>query len=77
MFATPIVYPMSLVPESWRLVYAINPMVGVVEGFRWALLGTGGTPGIMSLVSIFATLTLLLFGVWYFRQMEPTFADVV
>jgi lipopolysaccharide transport system permease protein len=77
MLATPIVYPMSLVPESWRLLYAINPMVGVVEGFRWALLGAGGTPGLMLLMSILVTLTLLLSGVWYFHQVESTFADVV
>jgi len=77
MFATPVVYPMSLVPESWRILYAINPMVGVVEGFRWALLETGSGPGPVLFVSIVVSMMLLFFGAWYFRQVEPAFADVV
>jgi homopolymeric O-antigen transport system permease protein len=77
MFATPVVYPMSLVPESWRLLYAINPMVGVVEGFRWALLETGSGPGPALIISVVVSMTLLFFGVWYFRQVEPAFADMV
>jgi homopolymeric O-antigen transport system permease protein len=77
LFATPIAYPSSLLSEPWRTVYALNPMVGVVEGFRWALLGTATAPGLMSMVSALAALTLLVTGVFYFRRMEKTFADVV
>jgi lipopolysaccharide transport system permease protein len=77
LFATPIAYPSSLLSEPWRTVYALNPMVGVVEGFRWALLGTATAPGLMSMVSALAALTLLVTGVFYFRRMERTFADVV
>ncbi|MFN7923988.1 MAG: ABC transporter permease [Bryobacteraceae bacterium] len=77
MFATPIVYPSSLLPEKWRLVYALNPMAGVVEGFRWALLGTKTAPGPMILVSATAAVALLVSGAYYFRRMEKTFADTV
>lgn len=77
MFATPVVYPSSLVPESWRTLYALNPMVGVVEGFRWALLGTSNVSGLMLFVSAGTTFVLLLSGVYFFRRAEPTFADVV
>jgi len=77
LFATPIAYPSSLLPEPWRTVYGINPMVGVVEGFRWALLGTDTAPGPMILVSSLAALVLLVSGAFYFRRMEQTFADVV
>lgn len=77
MFATPIVYPSSLLPEPWRTLYGINPMVGVVEGFRWALLGTQTVPGPMIAVSAVAAVVLLIGGAFYFRRMEKTFADVV
>ena len=77
LFATPIVYPSSLVPASWRPLYALNPMVSVVEGFRWALLGSATAPGIMVGASVLAALTLLVGGAFYFRRMESTFADVV
>jgi len=77
LFATPIVYPSSLLPESWRILYGLNPMVGVVEGFRWALLGTSGPPGLMLLVSVAVSVGLLLSGALYFRKMENTFADVI
>jgi len=77
MFATPIAYPSSLLPERWRTLYALNPMVGVVEGFRWALLGTATRPGPMILVSGVAALALLTGGAFFFRRMERTFADVV
>jgi len=77
MFATPVVYPSSLVPAKWRVWYGLNPMVGVVEGFRHALLGRGMTPGPMIWVSAGAVLVLLLGGLLYFRKMESTFADVV
>ncbi len=77
LFATPIAYPSSLVPEKWQVVYALNPMVGVVEGFRWALLGTETAPGPMVLVSSIVALTLLATGIAFFRRMEKTFADVL
>jgi lipopolysaccharide transport system permease protein len=76
-FATPIAYPGSLLAERWRLLYGLNPMVGVVEGFRWALLGTGNPMGLAMLVSSVAALTLLLTGAFFFRRMERTFADVL
>ena len=77
LFATPIVYPSSLLSEPWRTLYGINPMVGVVEGFRWALLGTQTAPGPMIIVSSIAALTILVAGAFYFRSMEKTFADMV
>jgi len=77
MFLTPIAYPSSLVPEAWRTLYAINPMVGVVEGFRWALLGKGSPPGLVFAASIVAAFALLVSGLFYFRRMERTFADKV
>jgi lipopolysaccharide transport system permease protein len=77
MFATPIAYPSSLLDEPWRTLYGVNPMVGVVEGFRWALLGTKTAPGPIILVSALVALVLLVSGAFYFRRMERTFADVV
>ncbi len=77
LFATPIAYPTSIVPEQWRTLYGLNPMVGVVEGFRWALLGTDTQPGPMLLASTIAAVVMLLGGAFYFRRMEKTFADVV
>jgi lipopolysaccharide transport system permease protein len=77
MFATPIAYPSSLLDEPWRTLYGINPMAGVVEGFRWALLGTETAPGQIVLVSALAALALLVSGTFYFRRMEKVFADVV
>ncbi len=77
LFATPIAYPSSLIPEPWLVVYGLNPMAGVVEGFRWALLNTDTPPGPMLAVSTITSLVLLLSGAYYFRRMEKTFADVV
>jgi lipopolysaccharide transport system permease protein len=77
LFATPIAYPSSLVPERWRVLYGLNPMAGVVEGFRWALLGKEQGPGPMLAVSVAAVILLLIGGLFYFRRMEKTFADVV
>ncbi len=77
LFATPIVYPSSLLLEPWRTLYGLNPMVGVVEGFRWALLGARTTPGPMIVVSSLAAVIILIGGAFYFRKMEKTFADVV
>jgi lipopolysaccharide transport system permease protein len=77
LLATPIAYPSSLLPERWRAIYALNPMVGVVEGFRWALLGTGTAPGSLILVSSGAAMLMLVSGVFVFRRMERNLADVV
>lgn len=77
MLATPIAYPSSLLPKQWRAVYGLNPMAGVVEGFRWALLGTATSPAALLTVSVFVTLVILLSGLYYFRRMERTFADTV
>ena len=77
LFATPIAYPSSLLSEPWRTVYGLNPMVGVGEGLRLALLGTGTGPGPMIVVSSLVCLALLLGGAYYFRRVERTFADVI
>lgn len=77
LFATPIAYPSSLLSEPWRTVYGINPMAGVVEGFRWALLGTATAPGPIIVVSTLVALLLFIGGMFYFRRMEDTFADVI
>ena len=76
LFISPIAYPSSLLPEPWRTVYGINPMAGVVEGFRWALLDTDTAPGPIVLVSAVAAVLVLVSGAFYFRRMERTFADV-
>lgn len=76
MFATPVAYPSSLVPEKWRAFYGLNPMAGVVEGFRWAMLGSKA-PGAMLWVSIGVVILMLVGGLYYFRRMEQEFADVV
>jgi homopolymeric O-antigen transport system permease protein len=77
LFATPIAYPSSLLPEPWRTIYGLNPMAGVVEGFRWALLGTNTKPGALVALSALVAALLLAGGAFYFRRMEKTFADVV
>jgi lipopolysaccharide transport system permease protein len=77
MLLTPIAYSSQEVPEQWQLVYAMNPMVGVVEGFRWALLGAEKPPGPMVIVSAVISLVVLITGMYYFRRMEKTFADMV
>ena len=77
LFATPIAYPSSLLPEPWRTFYGINPMAGVVEGFRWVLLDTPSAPGPMVFASALVSLGLLAGGVFYFRRMEKTFADLI
>lgn len=77
MFASPIVYPASLVPEKYRLLYALNPMVGVIEGFRSALLGTISFPTQMLLVSTLVSMILFTMGVFYFKQVERYFADII
>ncbi len=77
MFASPVAYASSLVPDTWRPFYALNPMVGVIDGFRWALLGTADPPLVTLLVSLGAVSTILLTGLIYFRRTERTFADLV
>lgn len=77
MYATPVVYPASMIPAQWRLLYGLNPMTGVVEGFRWALFGTGEGPGPMLAISFVMVTVLLVSGAFFFKRMENTFADVV
>jgi len=78
MFITPVVYPASMIPENWRILYYLNPMTGVVEGFRWALLGTLTTlPVSMIVLSIVISFVILITGLFYFRRMERLFADMV
>jgi lipopolysaccharide transport system permease protein len=77
MLATPIGYPSSLLGQPWRTLYGLNPMVGVVEGFRWALLGTNTAPGPIITVSSAAAVLILVTGALYFRRMEKTFADLI
>jgi len=77
MFVSPIVYPASMVPEKYRLIYALNPMVGVIEGFRSVLLGTTSFPAGMLLISTLASVSLFIFGMFYFKQTERFFADII
>src|SRR5262245_50632311 len=77
MYASPIVYPLSMVPEQWRVLYSLNPMVGVIEGFRWAVFGQG-EPNFMALgMSAVIIVILMAGGLIFFRRMERTFADVI
>jgi lipopolysaccharide transport system permease protein len=77
LFVTPVAYPSSMIPERWRLLYGLNPMAGVVEGFRWALLGSERAPGGIILVSAAVVIVLFVGGLFYFRRMEREFADVI
>jgi len=77
LFLTPVAYPSSIVPEKWRPLYGLNPMAGVVEGFRWALLGNSQPPGAMLWVSVAVVILILFGGLYYFRRMEQQFADIV
>jgi lipopolysaccharide transport system permease protein len=77
LFATPVAYSSSIVPEKWRVFYALNPMVGVVDGFRWSLLGKPESPGVPILVSVIVVCLLLAGGLYYFRRLEQQFADIV
>jgi len=77
MYASPVVYPLSMIPEKWQFLYSINPMVGVIEGFRWALLGKQ-SPNFMAMaISVIVVMALFLGGILYFKKMEQTFADVI
>jgi lipopolysaccharide transport system permease protein len=75
-FITPIVYSSAVIPEKWRFLYALNPMVGVVDGFRWALLGKSA-PEATVWISVLVTVLVLVSGLYYFRRMERTFADTI
>jgi len=77
MYASPLVYPVSVIPDKWQLLYSLNPMVGVIEGFRWALLGHKSTAFDMMTVSGIVVISLMWCGLIFFRRMERTFADVV
>ncbi|MCL4460029.1 MAG: ABC transporter permease [Chloroflexi bacterium] len=77
LFITPVVYGSSMIPQQWRIVYALNPMVGVIEGFRWALLSAGECPGLLLAVSGGIAFALLVSGVMFFRRRERTFVDAV
>jgi len=77
LFLTPVAYSSSLVPAKWRILYGLNPMAGVVGGFRWALLGEKDAPGPMLAVSIVIVAVLLITGLYYFRRTEASFADTI
>jgi lipopolysaccharide transport system permease protein len=77
MLASPVAYPSSLVPVKWRWLYGLNPMAGVIEGFRWALTGHGQPPGVLTLASAAAVVVLLVGGAMFFQRMEGTVADLV
>jgi lipopolysaccharide transport system permease protein len=77
MFVSPVVYPSRMVPMPWLNFYALNPMAGVIEGFRWALLGTGAAPLRVIAISSMAAVALFVSGLYYFRYTEKTFADVI
>jgi lipopolysaccharide transport system permease protein len=77
LYASPVAYPVSLVPERWRLLYSLNPMAGVIEGFRWSLLGNPAPDFKVMAVSALAVVILLVGGIVYFKRMEQAFADVV
>ena len=77
MFASPVAYPASLVPEKWRWLYGLNPMAGVIEGFRWSLTGHGDPPGRLVLISAAVVLAVLLAGIAYFQKVETVVSDVV
>jgi lipopolysaccharide transport system permease protein len=76
-FITPIVYSTTIIPESYQILYGLNPMAGVVQGMRWAIVGTGAPSGISLAISVTVSIFLLITGAFYFRRMERTFADVV
>ncbi len=77
MYGSPVVYPASLVPEHWRLLYAMNPLVGAIEAFRWSLLGSSSSPWGLIAVSAFSATVLFVFGAAYFKKAERFFADLI
>ena len=78
LFVSPVAFTLEHVPEQWRMLYALNPMVGIIEGFRWSILGSRAVldPNAVAL-SILVTVSAVFIGVWYFRRMERNFADVI
>ena len=77
MYLCPIIYPSRVIPEKWRILYGLNPMVGVIEGFRWSILGTTAPDWAMISVSFAAVAAIFVGGLYYFRTVEATFADVI
>jgi len=77
MYASPVVYPLSMVPERWRPLYSLNPMVGIIEGFRWTLLGTAAPDATAMALTAASTIVLLVGGLLYFKRAERSFADVI
>ncbi|HKI53043.1 MAG TPA: ABC transporter permease [Anaerolineales bacterium] len=77
LFITPVAYSSNLISDKWQLIYSLNPMAGVVNGFRWALLGTNTGPGPEMAVSVVISILILIGGLFYFRNMEKTFADTI
>ena len=77
MFASPIVYPVSMIPQEWQKLYSINPMVGVIDGFRWALLGTPAQDPAVLVLNVLIIVVFFLLGMAYFNRMANTFADVI
>ena len=77
LFLTPVAYSAKVISAKWQLVYSLNPMAGVVNGFRWALLGTNTGPNLNMAVSVLISLVVLVSGLFYFRSMERTFADTI
>jgi len=77
MFASPVAYPVSVLPEKWRLLYSLNPLAGVIEGFRWALLGKESPDFRVIAVSTMVVVALLFGGLIYFKRTERTFADLI
>lgn len=77
LFASPVAYSSSLIPDRWRALYGLNPMAGVIEGFRWALLGADTSPGPLIGISVLVSLAVLVTGAFYFRRMERVFADII
>ena len=77
MYASPVVYAASVIPEQWRVLYRLNPMTSVIEGLRWALFGTGQPPDVFLLISVLVAVLLMIFGAFYFRRTERTIVDVI
>jgi lipopolysaccharide transport system permease protein len=77
LFVSPVAYPAGLVPDGWRFLYALNPMVGVIEGFRWALIGTRPPDALFTSISVIAALVIFVTGAFFFRRVERAFADII
>ena len=78
LFISPVAYTIANIPERWRALYALNPMVGIIEGFRWCILAAQSSLDLYTVASSVAiTASILLVGTWYFRRMERSFADVI